>query len=504
MTNRDSRAPRVRTSLVFPLLLLVALIGAACSDGDSVRQAGEEIPDSSVTPLPSLAPSVAREVTTRGVSSPPSGWSLEDLAVGLSEPGPRYLAEFGGAVLATPNLSAPGPGESVLLPDFRTTLERITGTPWGNHDYSQLQPFSHDGRYVLLIEGESEGEVDWVVRSWPELEPVYEGTAGWNVPRWHPTDFGKMVHFDSNEDETLRLQQTDVAGGAVEAVFTFPSEYERVRGNQSFDEISRTGEWLAGMAATSSGQTIFAFNLAEGRLGVELDLDELYRGRCAPDPQWGNLEPDWIGVSPLGNWLMVQWAAAGTDRCNGLEAFDIETGEFTGRVTAGHPHGDLALLSDGTTEVFVTTELSGPPPGDNFVGGQPGDGDVDGNYPALSYRTLPGPPSGEQEPSYLYLTDWILEHVSCRGPSGWCLATFVESLANGAADPLEGELVLFRLDGEGIARLGHHRSSSGGYWQQPRASISNDGRYVIFDSDWKGGGPPGPPAVYVIDLSVQP
>jgi hypothetical protein len=30
----------------------------------------------------------------------------------------------------------------------------------------------------------------------------------------------------------------------------------------------------------------------------------------------------------------------------------------------------------------------------------------------------------------------------------------------------------------------HHRSSSCGYWAQPRAALSKDGRLVLFASDW--------------------
>ena len=34
------------------------------------------------------------------------------------------------------------------------------------------------------------------------------------------------------------LQETDVESGTTETVFTFPPEYQRIRGNQSFDEIA--------------------------------------------------------------------------------------------------------------------------------------------------------------------------------------------------------------------------------------------------------------------------
>jgi hypothetical protein len=47
----------------------------------------------------------------------------------------------------------------------------------------------------------------------------------------------------------------------------------------------------------------------------------------------------------------------------------------------------------------------------------------------------------------------------------------------------EDEIVLARVDGTAVYRLAHARSrSSGGYWAEPRAALSRDGRYVIFTS----------------------
>ena len=223
---------------------------------------------------------------------------------------------------------------------------------------------------------------------------------------------------------------------------------------------------------------------------------------CAPDAQWGMVDPDWVAASPRGNFLAVQWPTAGTERCSGLETFDIRTGEFVGRVHDSYPHGDLQILADGVTEVFVSAELRGPGEQESFVDGTPGGTDLDQSYLSIGYRTLPGPATGSQDPEFLVLTDWIYEHMSCRGPAGWCLVTTYANPANGFDDPLEDEIALVALDGSGVTRLAHHRSSGAGYWEQPRASFSSDGRYVVFDTDW-GMNAPGT-AVYVIDLAETP
>lgn len=427
---------------------------------------------------------------------------IRSSGVGLFYPAARYLAGSGPESITPVRLAPPGFGDDVRLNAFGSQVQRVTATAWGNHDYSQLQAFAYDNGHVLLVEGEREDDRGWVVRRWPDLTLALDGaiTDAWNVPRWHPLLPETMVHFDSNEDEVLRLQFTNVASGVTETVFTFPREFRRIRGNQSFDEISRTGEWLAGLATTDSGQVIFSFHLARLELGAVIDFDGFYTGPCAPDPEWGNVEPDWVGVSPLGRFLVIQWPTDGTGRCQGLETFDVSSGAFVGRVHAGHPHGDLTVLADGVTEVFVTSELSGPGSGERFAGGEPGGGDLDSNYPALSYRQLPGSAISEQSPVFLYLTDWVVEHISCRGPIGWCLVTSTLGPENAEYDPLEGELFVILLDGSGVLRLGHHHSSSDGYWQQPRASVSADGRYVVFDSDWRGEGPGGATSAYVIDL----
>ncbi|NIN95957.1 MAG: hypothetical protein GTO49_13485, partial [Anaerolineae bacterium] len=95
---------------------------------------------------------------------------------------------------------------------------------------------------------------------------------------------------------------------------------------QSWDELSRDGRWLAGMASRNDGaQVIFALDLQNLVLGAQLPLPDLYAGPCEPDPVWGEVEPDWVGVSPLGNYLVVQWVRDGTTRCSGLEIFDLQT-----------------------------------------------------------------------------------------------------------------------------------------------------------------------------------
>jgi hypothetical protein len=237
--------------------------------------------------------------------------------------------------------------------------------------------------------------------------------------------------------------------------------------------LSHNGQWMAGMAARNDGASvIFALNLTTLTLGAQLALPDLYAGPCRPDPTWGEVEPDWVGISPLGTYLVVQWARDGEERCSGLESFDPTTGAFVGRAYEGHQHGDLGVDTDGS-EFFMVWELAGPPP-------------FEGN-PALGMRRLPGPSTGVQSPLFLTVLEWgqAGAHISCQGPRGVCLVTTDKAL-NAGWRALDSEIFLQYTNGS-LLRLVHHRSSSCGYWVQPRASLAGDGRYAIFASDWRHG-----------------
>jgi hypothetical protein len=215
------------------------------------------------------------------------------------------------ALIVTPAaLSLQPVGTLFTASGFCTTLRRVSNTSdsggFETHEYSQLQAFSSDNVYLLL-----DGSNGFVVRRVSDLSLVTGlDTSGWHAPRWYPAQPHVVIHFDSNDDTVIRLQSTNVDTLVTTDVFTFPVQYERIRVPQSWDELSEDGHWLAGMASRNDGaQVIFALDLQNLALGAQLPIPDLYAGPCEPDPEWGEVEPDWVGVSPLGNYLVVQWCA---------------------------------------------------------------------------------------------------------------------------------------------------------------------------------------------------
>jgi hypothetical protein len=416
-------------------------------------------------------------------------FQLDQIMSGLSHSNiTRFLAGENEGVPSINVNTDPAPAfEHWYTTPFQTQITKITGQANSNHAYSQLQAFSTDHQYILLTEDiAGSPSALHIVRDINQFQQVMVEPIGvLGNPRWDPAYPHHLIYFEINNDNRLSIMRRDVLTGAVQAVFIFPPEYQSYLNNQSFDELSRDGRWIAGQGiGANNWSRIFTVDLVNQTLGAQVDPMALYNGPCIADPQWGEVDPDWIGVSPLGNYLVVQWGAEGTGRCEGLESYDISNGTYIGHVTAGHPHADLTVLADGITEVFVSAELSGPIAPQTWVNGTPTVA-IDSANPALAYRILPGAPNSESPPQFLYLIDWGgFEHISCRGPYGTCVLTGYPSPDNGSLDPLEDEIYLIYLSGEKLIRLAHHHSSGSDYWSQPRASISLNGRYIIFDSDW--------------------
>lgn len=343
---------------------------------------------------------------------------------------------------------------------FRRITDRVNSGGFGTQIYSQLQAFSADNQYILLIENEG-----YVVRRLDTLAKVSVDLPDVNAPRWQPARPNMIVSYDTNADATIKVLYSTVNSNMrAETIFTFPAAYQRIRGNQSNDELSHDGRWMTGMATMANGdQMMFALDLQDGRLGAQMSLNGLYNSACTRDPQYGAVEPDWVAAAPSGRYLVVQWTRDGTSRCSGLETFDIRTGAFVGRVHSNHQHGDLGTDSQG--DFFMTFETEDTPNGDPHIG----------------VRRLPGPATGVASRQLLLRMDWSQSgaHISCQATAPFCSVVTEGS----PTQALGGEIILQYTDGR-VLRVAHHRSTSCGYWVQPRATVSRDARYIAFASDW--------------------
>jgi hypothetical protein len=67
----------------------------------------------------------------------------------------------------------------------------------------------------------------------------------------------------------------------------------------------------------------------------------------------------------------------------------------------------------------------------------------------------------------------------------------------------DGEIICVRTDGAAstVWRFAHHRSRVASFWDQPRANVSQDGRFVLFTSNWEQTVGAGRQDAFIVQLA---
>lgn len=415
--------------------------------------------------------------------------SLSERAVAPNDPYTHVGDTDPYTVYHQPLLPLQPVGRPFRDPVFNTLILRVADAPergYERHEYSQLQAFNADSTLVLLDKNGL-----FIVRDVTTLHHVSTLPGDINVPRWNPANPNEVIHFDSNDvgsgNVRVVIQATDVRTGNTADIVTFPDTYERVATAISWEELSRDGRWITALLYRTDGNEVFvSYDLVNRLLGAQLTLNgDLYGGRCGPLSGG----PNWVAPSPTGRYMVIQWNRDGTEACSGVEAYDIQTGAYRGHVGDHRQHSDMGFDENGS-EIYLTSYYRSS----NF----------------LTTTRFPGSPNFSNGYDKIILDPgWNhMSHISCQGPAGVCVIT-----ADGrAGEPFDGEIYLVytsgiaaddgQNDNARVRRLAHHRSDSEcGYYSQPQASLSADGRYVIYASNWGScmNGDDG----YIIDLTGE-
>ncbi len=380
------------------------------------------------------------------------------------------------AVVAQPELDFQPVNKKFTDPAFGTTLRRLADAPSGSkerHEYSQLQAFNKDSSLVLLFQGEQP-----VIRDTNTLKEVFRVDFENNALRWNPANKDELIYFDSNDvgsgNVQVVLQKTNVKTGVQEDIYTFPDQYVRISPAISWEEMSHDGKWITAYLYKQNEELDFvALNVETKKLGAILDRQKLLQ-RC--DSIEGG--PNWVAPSPSGKYMVIQWNRDGNTPCSGVEAYDIQTGSYKGHVASHRQHSDMGFDENGN-EVYVTSYY--------------------GNSNFLTTTKFPGKQNFDVDAGYdKIIVDhgWFhFGHISCQGPAGVCVVSGDYDQGGFAGDDaFSGEIYLVYTSGQAqdneqndnalVQRLAHHRSTTCDYYHQAQPSISRDGKYVIFASDW--------------------
>lgn len=355
-------------------------------------------------------------------------------------------------------------GQTYVDPVFGTTIRRL---PDGmRHVYSQLQPFSDDETLMLTLIPNG----GYHVIHYPSMQtvnlPSFPGTV---APRWIPnshrlvtTDYNWSTGGSRLTNVTIRVWDCDAL--TVSTAFTLP--FVQANSNAAFEQLSWDGQWMSLFGQDSAGAWhACAVNLVTGQLGANLLATSF-------------ASLDWVGVSPLGNYLMVNsnGTSNGASATGfGLELYDIRTGAFVRRLYNADSHLDHGLDAQGNEVAFTTVLAS------RYNNNNPG---------IVTYNLATGAMTQQRQITWAAAPN----HMSLQGAPGAYVIDSAWGAQSTGLQPFEGEVYVMYGDGS-CRRLAHHRCNPGliadptlAYFCQVQAAASRSGRLVAFTTNWNTQG----------------
>jgi len=358
-----------------------------------------------------------------------------------ASPRPEYLR---------PHLDPVFGNRVIRVSDPNGSIPNVGGT-WGlvaRHHYSLDQAWNQDQSLLALDRGtRGRGRLflDGVT-----YEPLFIRKGPAKEDRWHPTKPHQRIYVTKNQIGTWNVRTGKINVVAdVDGYTNF--KFGPYKGNPSLD-----GTHIAVRAEDPTGrQVAFAYDLKKRRKFPDLYLDDV--------------DASWIGISPLGNYVIVHERSVDRTRIHDLQGKRV--GPYWS--DRGRPsHYDLSVDGHGD-EVAVGVSKSDPDKG-LVIKRRLRDG-------AVTVLTKGG----------------YASHTSARntGQPGWVYVSYNTP----SWPPYQGEIVAVKLDGSGtVRRLAHSHRANNGYLTETHASPSPDGSKVIFASNWDD--PSGPVAAYVLEI----
>tara|TARA_R110002073_G_scaffold244979_6_gene407111 strand:+ start:15297 stop:18107 length:2811 start_codon:yes stop_codon:yes gene_type:complete len=360
-------------------------------------------------------------------------------------------------------VSKPGYLQSITDPTFGTKVTRITGDVgvaipningevWRNvarHGYSTRQPWNADESVIYLDRHKTEGG------SWgPSLflnGETYEVIKQANVPganetRWHPI----------NPDLMLLIRD--------DGIYSWSYSTGNTTQLMSYSGYSgATTGYTGNFTNDGTKVSVFATRNSDGKQVVfALDFANNIKH---PDIDFSGVNIDWLSISPLGNYTMVNADYGnGSDRTKVYDLAGNQVGPYWSEY--GRPsHFDLAVDQEGN-EVAVGVSKSNPDDGRVIKRRL-----VDGQVTVLT-------------------TGGYASHGSARSlyRPGW---VFTITSSSRSWDPYLNELIGVKLDGSRVERITNARNYLfSDYENQAQASPSPSGGRLLFASNWMSTGRP--------------
>lgn len=388
-------------------------------------------------------------------------WTSISFAQEITDNKPVFMQDF-----AKPKVNIP-----FTDPKFGTSIKRISDAAKSKNDgiipdYSKRQAWNADESKMLLRAGD--GEVLLCDGSSCQLIKTLQGVAGEDI-FWHPIN-PDLIYYSADSILYSYNTITDEAS----SLFTF-TDYTwantRGEGNMSLD-----GHYyaVAGQKYNyATGEVVF-----KDLLVFDMFTNQIISKKSLTRDSMSGF--DWVSISPMGNYVVVDYADEETGRYHGVEVYDRNF-NFIWQKPLGAGHSDLGIDSNGD-EILVMDIY-----------------DAEKNITTFKKFRL----SDGRTTELLSISPLFDQHISLRNfnDTGWCLISTFDYTGRLKDDSLswlafEDEIFKLKLDGSGeVQRLAHHHSrrfspstpdsDNSVYWAEPHATSSINGDRILFASNWR-------------------
>lgn len=364
-----------------------------------------------------------------------------------------------------PNLPKPTVGVTFTDPRFHTYVTRITDArslsiPGIIPSYSKRQVWNADESMLILQTGSGvyrlyNGTSYQFIRELPSVE-------GEDV-FWHPVNPNIIIYNPGNSlhsFNTITNQST-----LIRTFGNYLWANTRGEGNLSADAKYYA---FVGRHTDTTFSDLVVFDIQTNAIVSTLSLPS-------------NLTNfDWVSISPLGNYVVVDYADEISGRFHGVEVY-TRNFNFIWQKPLGAGHSDLGIDVNG--DEILVMDIYNP----------------DSNKVFIKKFKL----SSGAETELLSFSQLFYDHISCRNEERreWCFISTFDNPGRLTHDStnwlsFEDEVFALKLDGSRqVQRIAHHHSrrfspitpdpDNSIYWAEPHATVNRKGTRILWGSNWE-------------------
>jgi len=377
------------------------------------------------------------------------------------------------------NQALPNLGEPFFDLRFGTMITRTTEANYihRRHEYSRFDPFNKDKTMIVL-----DPDALWNIystNSFPYNQPSnLITTINLEEPRWDRND--KNLIWGTEE---FAIMLVNVATGQTTVVkdFSLDPIISPIIDQGKVYRITMKDE-----GESSIDKRYWAFFLQGNE---QVDYNQLYIFTWDKDNDSvlglykiaaNEKKLDWIGMSPLGNWVLIGGDYDNGGNLAGLTMANKELTQFH-RLDYTTAHSDVALDIAGNEVIIMQNTMT------DYIDLIPIDLqtqpilEAGGSYNNTNRSPLIRLFYSNESPFGLQSG----VHISCNVPGYCVVSTYIEPGIQ-EQNWLDRTIIMVRLDSQNpeayyLAKL---YTTVGSYWEETQATISNDGSKVVWASNW--------------------